>query len=130
MSSDVFPIEVVPHEDFQLHIRELAGDALIDFAAWTFNFVGIAGDDPENRLFAYTLADGGVIEPGSYTLEDNQGANLEYNLRITVPHTKTAEFDNASYQNILIGLLATPASGSPIQILKNLSVFIAETIAP
>lgn len=130
MGANLFPDELVPHEDFQFHVRELAGSILIDFTGWKFNYVGRETPDSETALFSYTEADTGVIEIDIFSLTDDSGNALDYNLKVTTPYTKVAEIDDLGLEYVHIGLLATPPDGSPIQLIRNFRVRVSEAIAP
>lgn len=130
MAQDIFPAPLVPHEDFELHVRQLAGDQLIDFTGWTFNFVGRSSLGSEARLFDYSELDAGVIEIGTFTKTDSSGEQLDYNLAATIPGSKVVELRDSGANSVNIGLLATPPSGSPIQLIQDARINISKTIAP
>ena len=130
MAKEQFPSPLVPAQDFQFHVRHLAGDVLADFTGWQFKLVGRNGLDASQELFSYTESDAGVFTTGVFDLTDDKGNLLQYNLRVTIPHTDTDDLQHLDLQYARIGLLATPPSGSPIQLIRSFRANIADVEAP
>lgn len=129
MSTVDFPNLMVPDEDFVFYVRKLAGDQLIDFSGWAMNLVGRIDAYPSPKIFSYSESDAGIFEVGTFSV-DREGELVDHNLKITIPGAKALELREVGEKKIRIGLIATPVSGSKLQLIPDAAIKIDQTIAP
>lgn len=127
MASNTYSAPVITGEDFVMMIRRLDDSGtLIDFTGWSASFVGRKRLNDPDALFEYNELN--QVELGLFSLNGE-----DQNIRLTIPFSKTLEFNEAGLSHIHIGLLLSPPASQPNsrpqQVIVNDTVEICKSIA-